>query len=392
MRAHLQPIPVARRKLADYLELGREEQIERIRVAAEPLRGARVLNLSAAGSRLRPPEALPALQRDLGIEAGVAVVAGDRALRRLVRELEDGLLGAETAISDDAWSAYREVTSGLAAGWDVVIGHGPGPLGVGAGAVRLPFDASRPDPDAWERLRPLVARCAVPTAEYAPPGIEAAQLLEAIDPLASGCVDLPTPLAGSMLRSLGVDTSRPCCCQLRPFDSWQDPQDVIDAFELAKAELPHLQLVLAGEEAEAWGPLREVFDYAREQDDVILLMGVGDVELNALRQITRVALESALAPTSAVTTLETLWKRTPVISSGRRGAAHPVRDGVDGYLVDTPEAAAERLVELVRDPSLGIELGTSGHELVRARFLVARQLEDELELVTAARAATLQSP
>jgi trehalose synthase len=389
MRAHLQPLPVGRRRLADYVELAAEE---RIRAAAEPLRGARVLHLSAAGSRLRYPEALPALQLDLGIEAGVAVVAGDRALRRLVRELEDGLQGAETAISDDAWSAYREVTNGLAVGWDVVIAHGPGPLGAGASLVRFPVDASKPDPAAWERLRPLVERCAAPATDYAPPGIDAAHVPEAIDPLAPGCVDLPVPLAGSMLRSLGVDTSRPCCCQLRPFDSWQDPQDVLDAFELAKAELPQLQLVLAGEEAEAWGPLREVFDYAREQDDVLLLMGVGDVELNALRQISRVALESALAATSALTTLETLWKRTPVISAGRRGSAHPVRDGVDGCLVDTPEAAGERLVELVRDPSLGIELGASGHELVRERFLVTRLLEDELELVTAARAATLQSP
>jgi trehalose synthase len=165
---------------------------------------------------------------------------------------------------------------------------------------------------------------------------------------------------------------------------------VLDAFALAKEQVPQLQLVLAGRDG--WDPLREVFEYAQEQEDAVLVKNAGDLELNALRQIARVALESSLAPTSTVPTLETLWKRTPVISAGRRGAAHPVRDGRDGYLVDSPERAAERLIELVRDPSLAIELGASGHGLVREKHLVARLLANELELASAARAATLQSP
>jgi trehalose synthase len=133
-----------------------------------------------------------------------------------------------------------------------------------------------------------------------------------------------------------------------------------------------------------------VSDYARR--DVLLAKDVGDVELNAVRQIARVALESSLAPGSAVPALEALWRRTPVISGGRHGAAHPVRDGVDGYLVGSPEQAAERLVELIRDPGLAAELGTNGHELVKDGHLVTRLLEDELALVSTARAATLQSP
>jgi trehalose synthase len=108
-----------------------------------------------------------------------------------------------------------------------------------------------------------------------------------------------------------------------------------------------------------------------------------------------VALESTLAPASAITTIETLWAGTPVISSGARGAAHPVRDGSQGYLVDTPEAAAARLVELVGDPGLAIELGAAGRGLVRERFLITRLLEDELGLLARAGGgdpATLQSP
>jgi trehalose synthase len=342
-----------------------------------------VLHLIAAGSR---PPVTPPLYRDLGIEVELAALVADRAL---LRDLENGLRGAETALSDDTWAAYREATAALLAGWDVVISHGL--VAAGVAVLRLTLDASAPDPALWERAKPLVEACAavaVPTVEYAPPGIEVVELAEAIDPLGPGAADLPVALAGSMLRSLGVDTGRPCCCHLSAFDSWQDPQDAIDAFELARRDLPELQLVLAGEGD--WGPLREVSDYA--QDGVVLVATAADVELNALRQLARVALESALAPGPTVTTLETLWKRTPVISAGRRGAAHPVRDGTDGYLVDSPEQAAERLVELVRDPGLAAELGAAGHERVRSEHLVTRLLEGELALVSEARAATLQSP
>ena len=290
--------------------------------------------------------------------------------------------------------------------------HGPGPLAAATGGpapalLRLELDASRPEPAAWARLAPLVEACAalsLPSAGYAPPGLggRVVEVAEAIDPLAPGAIEQPAALAGSMLRSFGVDTTRPCCCQLRPFDTWQDPHDVLDAFALAKAELPALQLVLAGDPArgdlEAWRLLREVSDYAGERTDVLLLTGpggLGSVELGALRRIARVALESTLAPASAITTIETLWAGTPVISSGARGAAHPVRDGSEGYLVDTPESAAARLVELVADPGLAIELGAAGRELVRERFLITRLLEDELGLLARAGGgdpATLQSP
>jgi glycosyltransferase involved in cell wall biosynthesis len=297
--------------------------------------------------------------RELGIDVELAALVG-------AREVENGLRGAETAITDEGWAAYRETTAELLDGWDVVISHDMPAAGLSV--LSLTVDPSAAD----ERVRALVEACPI-----------VVQATEAIDP-----VDLPVALAGQLVRSLGIDTARPCCCQLHAFDGWQDPQDVIDAFELAKAEVPELQLVLAA--GGGWGPLREVSDYAGH--DVVLAAAAAEVELSAVLQIARVALESSLAPGSMVPTLEALWKRTPVISAGHRGAAYPVRDGRDGYLVDTPEQAAEKLVELVRDPSLAIEMGASGHELVRERHLVTRLLEQELALLSKARTATFQSP
>jgi hypothetical protein len=205
LRIYLQLLPVGRRNLA-------EDALEALRPAAEPLKGARVLHLIAAGA---PQPATPPYYRELGIEVELAALVGD-----LVPELENGLLGAETAISDEDWAGYD---AGLPGEWDIVISHGV-PIS-GVSVLLLAVDTSRPDPALWERVRQLMedAVVAVPAAEYAPPEIDAVELAEAIDPLGPGCADLPVALAGSMLRSLGVDTGRPCCCQLNAFDSWQEP-------------------------------------------------------------------------------------------------------------------------------------------------------------------------
>jgi trehalose synthase len=335
-------MPLGRRSADDYAEP------ERLRAAAEPLKGARILHLAAAGSRARSPGLLPSLlslYEDVGIHAEFKVLLGDN----LTHELEDGLSGGETAITDDAWGQFLE-SSPAPNGYDAVVAHGPGPLAAAskAGALclwRCELDCSNPDPATLERLRPLADAIAVPRADYAPPGIAARELPEAIDPLAPGSIELPVRLAGSLLRSLGLDLSRPIC--FHEFDAWQDPQDVIDASPV--------QLVLVGED---WRLLREVSDYAGSAEDILILHHVGDVEMNALRALARAGVESPLVRGSELPKLETWWKGTPVV-----------------------EADAVRLKELIDDPGLGIELGAQGRELVRERHLITHLAENELRLL-----------
>ena len=366
MKCHLQRLAVGRRTAADYEPIVGADAIERLREAARPLSGTRVAHLTAAGSRLRSTDLLPSLlslYEDLGLHPELYALAGERPLWRLVRQLEDGMQGGETAIADEVWDDYLDSAPPLE-GFDLVVIHGPGPIGAAANAnvVWLPWlDHSNADGDVWGRLIALA---------------EPDDLPEAIDPLAPGSVDLPVRLAGSMLRSAGIDVGNPCCCQIRPFDSWQDPHEVLDAFELATKEVPNLQLVLAGDpsrgDIEAWRLLREVSDYADAREGVLLLSGpagLGNTELNALRTIARAAVESTIGPAPATTTLETLWKGTPVIRE------------------DSPEATAARLVELVRDPGLGIELGTAGRELVRERHLITTLAENELRLLASFQSA-----
>jgi trehalose synthase len=400
---------VTPRAASDHAPAAGAEAVERLRAAAEPLRGARVLHVSAAGGGGRVPEQLSALlplAAGLGLEVEWRVLFGDGELQAGVRALHDGLQGAETALDDDAFAAYLEACAGagaaLGAGYDAVVLHDPGALGLAAAldgvlAWRCHLDVSRPDAPALERARGLAGKAAATVFDdesFAHDGLRGGELHVAppgIDPLSSRNLELQPRLSGPLLRPLGVDLSRPLCCHLMRMDRWKDPHATIEAFALAKRELPDLQLVLAGAvdpaDTDDWRAAKEVSDYAQGREDVLLLTSyerVGDLELGALQRVSRVALQRSLREGFGLGASEALWKGTPVVGGGEGGLPLQVRDGVDGYLTEGAEDTAARLVELVRDPGLAVEMGRAGRERVRERFLVTRTLEHELRALASA--------
>ena len=79
-----------------------------------------------------------------------------------------------------------------------------------------------------------------------------------------------------------------------------------------------------------------------------------------------------------VSAIEALASGTPVVATRVGGVPDVVTDGVDGFLVEPgdAEAAAERLVELARDPSLRARMGEAGSANVRERYAVERLVDD----------------
>jgi trehalose synthase len=408
MGADLQPMAVAPRSAGDHAPAAGAEAIERLRAAAEPLRGARVLHVSAAGGGGRVPDmlgALLALAAGLELEVEWRVLFGDAELRAGTRALRDGLQGAEFALDDPGFDAYLEACAGAAQaldGYDAVVLHDPDTLGLAPalGGVllwRCHVDASEPDGPALERASGLAARAAVTVfsdESFAHDGLRGGELHVArpgIDPLSSRNLELQPRLSGRLLRPLGLDLNRPLCCQLMQMDRWKDPHSTIEAFALAKRERPELQLVLAGaldsSETDEWRAAKEVSDYARGHEDVYLLTSyerLGDLELGALQRLSRVALQRSLREGFGLAASEALWKGTPVVGGADGGLPLQVRDGVDGYLADGPEETAARLVELVEDPGLAVEMGRAGRERVREHFLVTHTLEQELRALASA--------
>jgi len=406
--ADLQPMAVAPRSPGDYAPLAGARAVEAVQDAAALLRGARVLHVSAAGAPGPVPELLGgllALAAGAGVEVEWRVLFGDPGLRRVAAGLEHGLRGGESAIAADDWAAWCEacerIGRDLDGAADLVVLHDPGALGLAAGlgvpvAWRCHLDASQAEPEVLALSSTLIEGCRlvlVPDESFAPPGWRSERLGAAppgIDPLDPRNLELDARLPGRVVRPLGVDLDRPFVLQVVRLDRWDDPHTAIEAFRLAKAEDADLQLVLAGlldpAASEDWQAAKEVSDFTAGDDDVLLLTsyeGLGSLEIGALQRLARAVLELSLREGFDLAPCESLWKRTPVVGDAGGGLRLTVRDGVDGFLAGDAAGLAARLVELVRDPGLAAEMGRSGRERVRERFLVTAALERELRALGA---------
>jgi trehalose synthase len=403
-RADLQPMAIAPRAPGEYAPAAGARAVERLQHAAEPLRGARVLHLSVAGAEGRVPELLGGmlpLAAGTGVEVEWRVLFGSPDLRATATALQSGLRGGESGIEDAAWAEYLEACEQTARplrdDYDAIVLHDAA-LGLTAGLAsgegsapsivwRLHEDASAAEPDSIARAMELAEGCSavlVPHDSFAPEALANGRMHVAppgIDPLDPRNLQLEARLPGRVVRPLGVDLERPFCLQVLELDRWDDPHAAIDAFRLAKAEEPDLQLVLAAildrAATESWQAAKEISDYAQDTDGVLLLTtyeGLGSLEVGALLLLARTVIERSLREGFELAPFEALWKRTPVVG----GLPLAVRDGVDGFLAPGIDEAAAHIVELVRDPGLAIEMGRAGRERVREHFLVTAALEREL--------------
>ena len=274
--------------------------------------------------------------------------------------------------------------------------HDPGALGLapalGARAVwHCHVNASGAEEEALERAAVLAGACSgvlAPDLTFLPEplaGERARAVAPGIDPLDPRNLELEPRLPGRVVRSLGVDLDRPFVLQTLELDRWDDPHATIECFRLAREEEPGLQLVLAAQfdaaATEAWRAAKEVSDYSAGTEDLLLLTSyepLGSLEVGALEHLARVVLEMSIGEGLHLGPCEALWKRTPVVGGADGGLGLTVRDGVDGFLTHGAEETAGRLVELVRDPGLAVEMGRAGRERVRGRFLVTAAAEREL--------------
>jgi trehalose synthase len=78
-----------------------------------------------------------------------------------------------------------------------------------------------------------------------------------------------------------------------------------------------------------------------------------------------------------------MWKGAAVIGGNVGGIRRQIRDGENGFLVDTVDQAAARIVQILKDPNLRQRLGSRATDTVRENFLMSRLLEDWIDLLSA---------
>jgi trehalose synthase len=71
-----------------------------------------------------------------------------------------------------------------------------------------------------------------------------------------------------------------------------------------------------------------------------------------------------------------------VVANRSGGIPLQMEDGVGGFLVDSTEECAKRVLFLLNNRDDARRRGLAGREKVRQRFLITRLLADELRLLT----------
>ncbi|HEX8084404.1 MAG TPA: glycosyltransferase [Solirubrobacteraceae bacterium] len=404
----LQPVAVGSKTLADYQHIVGRDLVEEIRSLAEPLKGARVLHLSATafgGGVAEILYTLIPLMKDVGLDCEWQVIYGREEFFNATKLMHNALQGAPEDLSPeqwDVWRRYNEMNSReLSEGWDVCIVHDPQPAAMhqlvpekaGLWVWRCHIDVSTPNPATIAQLLPYIRdypQSLFHVQTYVPDGMggHVNVVPPAIDPLAPKNMALSPEDASYVCQQFGIDVDRPLLCQVSRFDPWKDPLGVIDAYRLVKEQLPEVQLALVGsmasDDPEGWDYFNATIAHAGGDPDIHILNNfnnVGAIEVNAFQSWADVLIQKSTREGFGLTVSEAIWKGRPFIGGNVGGIPLQVRNGISGYLVDDVEECAERAVDIVKDPALGKALGRRGKEHVRKHFLMPRYLRDYLRIM-----------
>ncbi|MCK4448941.1 MAG: glycosyltransferase, partial [Candidatus Marinimicrobia bacterium] len=173
------------------------------------------------------------------------------------------------------------------------------------------------------------------------------------------------------------------------FDKWKDPEGVLEVFKLVKSRV-ECRLVLCGsmatDDPEGVKIFKQVEKKANDliaKGDVILITSENNILVNALQRRSDVIIQKSIREGFGLVISEALWKEKPVVASNVGGIPLQIEDQKNGFLVDPHdnEGFAERIIEIMKHPNLGKELGKEGKEVIRKKFLVTRLLSDYLDLM-----------
>jgi trehalose synthase len=403
----LQPVSVANKSLADYASIVGRGLVEEIQRLAEPLKGKRVLHLSATafgGGVAEILTTLVPLMADVGVQCEWQVIYGREEFFNTTKLMHNALQGSPQDLSEDQrriWVHYNEINATqLSEDWDVCIVHDPQPAAIASlvpGKARrwiwrCHIDLSNPNQDTLAHLVPFLdpyEAAIFHMQEYVPAGMDgrAHILPPAIDPLVAKNMAFSPEDAVYICQQFGIDVDRPLLCQVSRFDPWKDPLGVIDAYRIVKEQMPEVQLALVGsmatDDPEGWDYFNATIAHAQGDPDIHILNNlnnVGAIEVNAFQSHSDVVIQKSTREGFGLTVTEAIWKARPLVGGAVGGIPLQVTDGESGYLVSSVEECAERSLAILSDPGLGKRLGRAGKEAVRQRFLMPRLLRDWLKV------------
>ena len=406
----LQKVSVGGRAIDQYASVIGEQKIEELKALASRLKGARVLHINSTAYGGGVAEILRSyipLLRSLGVDARWEVIRGHDEFYNITKSFHNALQGAEYSLDEQTKETYLATNSRnakcLTGDFDYVVVHDPQPAALrvlhGADNAkwvwRSHIDTSNPNPEVWEFLQPFVEvydALVFTMDQYVSPGLDKEKVsivAPAIDPLNPKNMPLSKEFCRKIVGWLGVSLDRPLITQVSRFDPWKDPLGVIRVFQSIRRYVPGLQLAMLGhlalDDPEGQGMYEQVSAAASEDPDIYLFTNytaASSIEVNAFQRHSDVVIQKSKREGFGLVISEALWKGTPVVAGRAGGIPLQLEDGKAGFLVDSDEECAERVLQLLRDPAQAKKMGLNGRRNIRSNFLTTRLISDELKLLS----------
>jgi trehalose synthase len=382
-----------------YKEFAGAESIERIKSKAKKVQHLHIVNVNSTyygGGVAQILAPLTLLMNSLGIKTGWRVIHGPPDFFSVTKKIHNALQSGEIDLSPRKMELYEQVVFENSVrnhlDHDMVIVHDPQPLPIinhyskkGPWLWRCHVDLTNPHPGLWHYLTSFIEKydAVIFSIKDYEQKLKTPQVffMPAIDPFSITNRDLPEEEIDERLSYYHIPTDLPLVVQVSRFDRWKDPKGAIKAFKLARRQVP-CTLVLLGnvatDDPEGEDVYRSLLDEREER--IIILSRQDGALVNALQRRAAVVIQKSIREGFGLTVTEAMWKGTAVVGGNVGGIRYQIEDGVNGFLVSDVEEAAERIVQLIKDPDLRKRLGEKARETVREKFLLTRYLEQYLDL------------
>ncbi len=393
-----------------YARVAGKDAIQKLEQLAAPMKDKKFVHVNSTrvgGGVAEILMKMVPLMNELGIDTTWEVITGEDKFYQCTKSMHNALQGDPVDISDELFEAYEETNAKNAEllrptleEADYVIIHDPQPAPLlslcpnrkGKWVWRCHIDASKPYPQVWNYLSNYVKEYDASffsLADFAQQLPHTQYLIPpSIDPLSEKNMDLDQKEIEIVYKEFNLDPNRPIMLQVSRYDRFKDPLGVINAYKLVKDSIPDIQLVLAGggadDDPEGEEVLREVKEAAGDDSDIHILLLPPDshTTINALQRASDIILQKSLKEGFGLTVTEAMWKGKPIIGGNTGGIRLQIVNHHTGFLVDTPEGAAHRIIELLQNPEKMSEIGIKAKEYVRVNFLNTRHLREILSLFT----------
>lgn len=384
----------------EYEPLIGREAVERILNKAKQLQGVTVSNVNATqygGGVAEILASLTLLMNTMGVKTDWQVLLGNARFFDCTKGMHNALQSGDNPITKEMRDVYERTLAENALRMqlehDIVVIHDPQPLPLieyrktkNPWIWRCHIDMSDPQPDLWKYLKPHVNKYdeSIFSIEEYKQELDIPQnlFMPATDPFALKNRLLSDKVMDAALKRHNIPTDLPIVCQISRFDKWKDPAGVIDAYKLA-AKKSECTLVMLGNAATDDPEGKEVYEsLVDQQSERIIISDKGDdTELvNTLQKRSAAIIQKSIREGFGLTVTEAMVKGTPVIGGNVGGIKYQIKDGENGFLVNSPEEAAERIVELINDSEKRDAMGAKAKQSVNDNFLLTRLCEQYFDL------------